>query len=143
MIREKILLKTDIMDDIYTIYEEGENYLQKLQKMDFYKAKLGPDVSYNMICMSAESMLTALLMKHSEVVEHGSISNMLMATSAHVPVRIGLMQEARFINRFHTWCSLEAIKPKKIEPADLARMLKCIEEINETVKCQLKPMIKS
>ncbi|MFB6320574.1 hypothetical protein [Saccharicrinis sp. FJH54] len=125
------------MDEILSVYKEGEAYLQKLQKMDFDRARLGSEVAYNMICMSAEAMLSALLMKYNEVVEHGSISGMLKATSIHVPVRVGLMQEARYINRFHTWCSLEAVKPKKIEPDDLKRMVKCVEEINELVKCQL------
>lgn len=127
-----------MMNDIQSVYKEGETFLQKLQTMNLEKARLGPEVAFNMICMSAESMLTALLMQHKEVVEHGSISGMLKATSTYVPVRVGLMQEARYINRFHTWCSLDAVKPKKIEPADLKRMVKCVEEINEMVKCHLK-----
>ncbi|MFB6343677.1 hypothetical protein ACE1ET_18290 [Saccharicrinis sp. FJH62] len=126
------------MDNIISVYREGEAYLHKLQKMDFEKAKLGPEVAYNMICMSAEAMLSAVLMKYDEVVEHGSISAMLRATSIHLPVRLGLIDEGRFINRFHTWCSLESIKPKKIEPADLKRMVKCVEEIDEMVKCQFQ-----
>ena len=126
------------MDEIVSVYKEGKSYLCKLQKMDFYTLKLGPDVAYNMICMSAEAMLSSVLMKHKEALEHGSVSAMLRAASAHIPVRLGLIDEGRFINRFHTWCSLDTIKPKKIEPIDLNRMLKCVEEIDEMVKCQFR-----
>ena len=125
------------MDNILPIFEEGESYYAKLKVLNFEQSKLGPEVSYNMVCMAAESMLTAILMKNNSAVEHGSISAMLRAASNFVPVRLGLIDEARFINRFHTWCALDAIPSRKANPDELRRMVQCVSEIRQVVKCYL------
>jgi hypothetical protein len=125
------------MDSIYQIFREGESYLLKLNSINFEQSKLGPEVSYNLICMAAESMLTAILLQNNSAAEHGSITAMLRAASGFMPVRLGLIDEARFINRFHTWCALDAVPSRKANPQELYRMLKCVSEIRDVVKSYL------
>jgi hypothetical protein len=125
-------------ESVLPIFAEGEDYCKKLKKMDFENSKLGAEVTYNMICMAAEAMLSAILIKNNSAVEHGSISAMLRTASNYMPVRLGLIDEARFINRFHTWCALDAIPSRKANPEELRRMVFCVEEIQGIVKCYIE-----
>lgn len=121
------------MDEFKQLFREGEDYLNQLEKIDFRTSKLGDEVVYNMICLSAEAMLTAILLKHGSLVEHGSITAMLRKLSMYEPVRVGLIQDVRLINKYHVWCSLDKITPPKMNPDDMMAMLKSVREIHASV----------
>lgn len=125
------------MDQIMSVYKEGESFYSKLIKMDLDTLKLGSDVVYNLICLSAEALLTSILLKNNESVEHGSISAMLKTASKYIEVSEELLNEARFMNRFHTWCALDAIPSKQASSDELKRMVNSVTQIREIVKCNL------
>lgn len=125
------------MNDNLKVYEEGASFYAKLRNMNLDSLKLGSEVVYNMICFAAEAFLSALLLKYSEELEHGSVPAMLKSASRHVTVPPHLMEEARFMNRFHTWCSLDFVPTKQPSGEELKRMIFCVAEIMEVVKGDL------
>ncbi len=125
------------MNENIKVYEEGASFYAKLRNMNLQSLKLGSEVVYNMICFAAEAFLSALLLKYNEELEHGSVSAMLKSASRHINFPSHLMEEARFINRFHTWCALDYIPSKQASPEELKRMIFCVAEIMEVVKGDL------
>lgn len=87
--------------------------------------------------MSAEALLSAVLLKYNENVEHGSISAMVRTASKHLPFKEEMIAEARFMNRFHTWCSLDIIPAKHPSSDELKRMVNSVSEIRQVVKGDL------
>lgn len=122
------------MNNHMEVFEEGISFYEKLKKMNLDSLKLGSEVVYNMVCIAAEAFLSALLLKHNKELEHGSVPAMLKSASSHVNVSAQLMEEARFMARFHTWCAMDAVPSKQATSEELKRMVLCVAEIMEVVK---------
>lgn len=125
------------MGNILSVYEEGNSFYGKLETMNMDSLKLGSQVVYNLVCVSSEALLSSLLMTYNEELEHGSVSAMLRTASKYISVSDELMDGVRFMNRFHTWCSLDAIPARQATSEELKRMVLCVEQIRDLVKRQL------
>lgn len=110
------------MENWNDVWEEGLAYAKTIKKLDPNNTKLDNHTIYNMVCMACESMLTAVIGMFGEMAEHSTVSGMLrvLGTKAEVPEYI--IEQSRFLNRFNTYCSLDAIPAKEITTEDIVKM---------------------
>lgn len=116
------------MEDWKKYYDEADRY-SKTAFGAFNKKRLGNHVVYNLIGLAIENYLTSLCMKHEVLPEHSSIGSMLHLLKKQIEVPESFSPEARFINRFMNFCSLEALETPEPGTSDLVRMLSFTEDI--------------
>ncbi len=102
--------------------DEGNSY-SKSAFGSFNKGKFGSQVVYNLLSMGIENYLTALCIKAGSLPEHSGITAMLRQVDKKIEVPEIFHEEARFVNSFMNFCSLEVFEPKDPTRADLTRML--------------------
>ena len=111
------------------LYNEGLCYYRVIAKTDFNKPRLGNEMVYNMICLSAEAMLTGFLMTKGEIPEHGNVVTMIKTCAKYNMAFNDLIPGARLLNRFHTWCSLDFVPSKTIYSEDLSKMFLFLSQL--------------
>lgn len=109
-------------------YDEAASY-SKAAFGAFNKKKLGGHVIYNLIGLAIENYLTALCMKLNVLPEHSSIVSMLTLLKEQIEVPEIFFTEARFINKFMNFCSLEILETPEPNTSALVRMLSFTEDI--------------
>lgn len=109
-------------------YDEAACY-SKAAFGAFNKKRLGNYVVYNLIGLAIENYLTALCIKRGMIPEHSSIGAMLHLLKKEIELPEGFPAEARFINRFMNFCSLEVLETPEPGKADLERMLSFTEDL--------------
>ena len=109
-------------------YEEGNSY-SKSAFGSFNKGKFGSQVIYNLLSMGIENYLTALCIKSGSLPEHSGITAMLRQVAKAMEVPANFQDEARFVNSFMNFCSLEVFEPKDPTRSDLVRMLSFADEL--------------
>jgi hypothetical protein len=109
-------------------FDEGNSY-SKSAFGSFSKDKFGSQVIYNLLSMGIENYLTALCIKSGSLPEHSGISAMLRQVGKVIDVPSKFKDEARFINSFMNFCSLEVFEPKDPSRADLERMLTFTDDL--------------
>ena len=116
------------MEEWKKYYDEAASY-SKAAFGAFNKKRLGGHVIYNLIGLAIENYLTALCMKLDVLPEHSSISSMLHLLKKQIEVPDTFSVEARFINKFMNFCSLEVLDTPEPGTSDLVRMLSFTEDI--------------
>lgn len=91
---------------------EGVAYIDRLQKIDVTKSKLGSEVLYNMVCLGIESVLTGVLLKYDCVIDHSSIFRLLMELEKRESIPLSWKDSAKALARYNTYCSFERIVTK-------------------------------
>ena len=107
----------------WTKYMDEADSYAKAAVGSFKKEKLGSLVVYNILSMAVENYLTALCVSTGEMPEHEGISYMLRQVGKNIEIPEPFHQEARFMNRFMNYCSLEVQEQKDPTHEELARML--------------------
>lgn len=105
------------MSETKLVLAEGLMYLKKLHAIDPKNSKLGSEVLYNFVSIGIESVLTAVLLAYNKNVDHSGISMMLRELEKVEKVDSEWIDQARYMNRFQSYCSLEPI-PVKVPTAD-------------------------
>ncbi len=118
------------MEDWKKYKEEAESYA-KAAMGAFNKKKLGGHVVYNLIGLAIESYLTAMCMKLEMMPEHSSIGSMLALLKKHIEIPESFFGEARFMNKFMNFCSLEIMDTPEPGTEDLARMIEFTRNVKE------------
>jgi len=103
-------------------YEEGNSFT-KSAFGSFNKSKFGSQVIYNLLSMGVENYLTALCIKAGSLPEHSGITAMLRQVNKTIETPAKFTDEARFINSFMNFCSLDVMEANDPTRADLVRML--------------------
>ncbi|WP_297087325.1 HEPN domain-containing protein [uncultured Draconibacterium sp.] len=103
-------------------FDEADRYT-KAAEGSFKKEKLGSLVVYNVLSMAVENYLTALCVSTGDMPEHSGITAMLKQIGKKMEIPEEFHAEARFINRFMNFCSLEVLETKEPTREELARML--------------------
>ncbi|MCG6190354.1 MULTISPECIES: hypothetical protein [Maribellus] len=116
------------MEEWKKYYDEAASY-SKAAFGAFNKKRLGNHVVYNLIGLAIENYLTALCMKLGIMPEHSSIGSMLHLLKKQVEVPDTFSAEARFINKFMNFCSLEVLDTPEPGASDLVRMLSFTEDV--------------
>jgi hypothetical protein len=106
------------------LIQQGIEHIHKLSSGQNITQKLGVQVTYQLACVGIEYVLTGLLFAFDEVIEHGNILLMLKKLQKHISIDESWIDEARFINRFGEFCSLDIIQQRVPTPADIERMVK-------------------
>lgn len=112
-------------------YHDEANSYSKAAFGAFNKSRLGSQVVYNLVGLAIESYLTALCMSKSVMPEHSSIGGMIRQLGKKMEMPDNFAVEARFINKFMNFCSLEVFEPKDPSRSDLVRMLSFTEDIKQ------------
>lgn len=102
--------------------DEADSYT-KAAVGSFKKEKLGSLVVYNVLSMAVENYLTGLCVSTGELPEHSGITAMLKQVGKKMEIPEEFLVEARFINRFMNFCSLEVLETLEPTREELSRML--------------------
>ncbi|WP_297100554.1 hypothetical protein [uncultured Draconibacterium sp.] len=111
------------MEQTWKKYFDDANDYSKAAIGSFGKMKFGSQVVYNLISMAIENYLTALCISSGEMPEHEGISYMLRQVAKNIEIPEPFHQEARFMNRFMNYCSLEVQEQKDPTHEELSRMI--------------------
>ena len=111
------------MEQTWKKYFDDANGYSKAAIGSSSKKKFGSQVVYNLISMAIENYLTALCISSGEMPEHEGISYMLRQVAKNIEIPEPFHQEARFMNRFMNYCSLEVQEPIDPTHEELARMI--------------------
>ena len=109
-------------------YDEANSYAKGALGA-FKKSKLGSQVVYNLVSLAIENYLTALCVSKNTLPEHSSIGSMIRQLKKYMDVPAGFTDEARFMNKFMNFCSLEVLETIEPSQDDLARMLGFADEL--------------
>lgn len=112
-------------------YVDEANSYSKAAFGAFNKSKLGSQVVYNLLSMALENYLTALCISAGSLPEHSGISAMLRQISKNMEIPEPFLVEARFVNRFMNFCSLEVLETIDPTRADQERMLRFTEDLKD------------
>ncbi|GEM_PF-600019 len=126
------------MEDWKKYYNEAECY-SKAAFGAYKKSKLGNQVVYNLIGLAIENYLTSMCIKLGSFPEHSSIGSMLALLKKKTSVPKNFQTEARFINKFMNFCSLDVFEPKDPTRPDLVRMLVFTEDVKIFCDKQINP----
>jgi len=110
------------MENWQKYYDEANSYSKGAQGA-FKKSRLGNQVVYNLVSLAIENYLTALCVSKNTLPEHSSISSMIRQLKKYMDIPAGFTDEARFLNKFMNFCSLEVLETIEPSQEDLARML--------------------
>ena len=120
--------KTEVMEDWKKYYDEAESY-SRAAFGAFKKKKLGGHLVYNFIGLAIENYLTAICMKFDMMPEHSSNGSMLHLLKKQMEIPETFATEARYINKFMNFCSLDIVDTTEPKPSDLVRMLSFTEDV--------------
>jgi len=126
------------MEDWKKYYDEAESYAKGALGA-FNKSKLGSQVVYNLIGLAIENYLTALCISRSMMPEHSSIGGMIRQLGKETEIPVNFVVEARFINKFMNFCSLEVFEPRDPSHTDLLRMLRFVNDVKQFCNESLLP----
>ncbi|MCY1723412.1 hypothetical protein OU798_23880 [Prolixibacteraceae bacterium Z1-6] len=110
-------------------YFDEANAYSKTAFGSFNKSKFGSQVIYNLLSMAVENYLTALCSKIGQMPEHSGITAILRQVQKSMDIPEIFHVEARFINSFMNFCSLEVLETKDPSRSDLVRMLGFTDEL--------------
>lgn len=130
MFRLKNEINSKIMANWEKYYKEANSY-SKAAFGAFNKGKFGSQVIYNLLSMAIENYLTALIVSCGELPEHEGISYMLRQVGKNIEIPEAFFPEARFLNSFMNFCSLEVFEPKDPTNDELGRMLIFTKELKQ------------
>ncbi len=111
------------------LLNEGLAYLRKVSKIKPSESPLANDTIYNIVCLGLETSLTALLFKYKEAIDHGSVSSLIRSLGKFEDIPENWISEARFLNKFNTYCSLDIVESKIPTDEETARMIAFGNEI--------------
>lgn len=106
------------------------------------KKKLGNMVIYNLVSISIENLITSLLVRDGMLPQHSGIGSMLRELKKNYEVPKSFYEDARLLNRYMNFCSLE-IMPK-LEPTDedIEKMCSFMNELKDWIEIQLSTISK-
>ncbi|HYQ57514.1 MAG TPA: HEPN domain-containing protein [Draconibacterium sp.] len=115
----------------WTKYMDEADSYAKAAVGSYRKEKLGSMVVYNVLSMAVENYLTALCVSTGELPEHSGITAMLKQVGKKMEIPEEFHEEARFINRFMNFCSLEVLETLEPTREELSRMLDFTSALKE------------
>lgn len=110
------------MEEWKKYYDEAGGY-SKAAFGAFNKKRLGAHVIHNLIGLAIENYLIAVCMSMNMLPEHSSIGSMLALLKKQVEVPETFFGEARFMNKFMNFCSLDIMETPEPDSSALERML--------------------
>ena len=117
---------------------DGLAYCKTVLGARVKKKNFGNAVLYNLIGLSIESLLMALLLRDRQLPEHSSIVTMLNMLRKNYEMPESFKTESRFYNQFMNFCSLDIME--NVDPTDpeLERMIAFLVNIREWVNQQIQ-----
>ena len=114
-------------------YSEAVAYYKTTVGARAKSRPFGNLVYYNLIGLSLEGLLTALISKDGSLPEHSSISSMLRMLKAKYEVPEAFIEESRFYNKFMNFCSLEVLETLEPTDEEIDRMIGFVGNLKEWV----------
>ena len=120
--------------------EEWNGYYS--EAVAYYKTTVGAKkkgrpfgnlVYYNLIGLSLEGFLTAMMTNGGDLPEHSSISSMLRALGKKYEMPESFRGESRFYNKFMNFCSLEVQEPLEPTDEEIDRMIRFVENLKSWI----------
>jgi hypothetical protein len=114
-------------------YSEAEAYYKTVVGAKRKGRPFGNLVYYNLIGLSLEGFLTALISKDGSLPEHSSISSMLRMLKKKHEVPESFTEESRFYNKFMNFCSLEVLETLEPTDEEIDRMIRFVEGLKSWI----------
>ncbi|MEN9444920.1 MAG: hypothetical protein RIS47_1811 [Bacteroidota bacterium] len=104
------------------VFAEAEAYCQHSLNA-FAKKKFNYETIYNIICMSAEKYMVALVLHHNIMPQHHTLLGLIKeVVSVTERKDLVLLKHIRFLNSFQNLCSLEIMKNPEITTTDMQQL---------------------
>jgi hypothetical protein len=91
--------------------------------------KFDNETLYHIICLSIERYTSTLAYMLNYIPMHSGLSFVVRELGKKMELPSNFIDEARFLNSFMTYCSLDFEQPKVISEPDLARMVAFLTEL--------------
>jgi hypothetical protein len=91
--------------------------------------KVDNETLYHIICLSVEKFTSSLAGMQNYIPMNSGITFIFRELKKKMDFPENFMGEARFLNGFMTYCSLDFEKPKYISENDLTRMVVFLKEL--------------
>jgi len=91
--------------------------------------KVDNETLYHIICLSVEKFTSSLAGMQDYIPMNSGITFIFRELKKKMDFPESFMGEARFLNGFMTYCSLDFEKPKHISETDLTRMVVFLKEL--------------
>jgi len=107
---------------------EGKQFARAVDGM-IINRKVDNETLYHIICLSVEKFTSSLAGMQNYIPMNSGITFIFKELKKKMDFPENFMSEARFLNGFMTYCSLDFQKPKDISETDLTRMVIFLNEL--------------
>lgn len=108
------------------LYSKAAKGLAKNQRVD-------NETLYHIISLSVEKYLASLAYRINYIPMHSGLSFVVRELGKKMELPSHFTDDVRFLNGFMTYCSLDFEQPKLILKADIERMVRFLDEIEEFI----------
>ena len=91
--------------------------------------KFDNETLYHIICLSIEGYTLTLAYMLNYIPTHSGLTFVVRELGKKMNLPTHFVDEARFLNSFMTYCSLDFEEPKKVSESDLKRMISFLTDI--------------
>jgi len=107
---------------------EAKQYARAVDGM-IINRKVDNETLYHIICLSVEKFTSSLAGMQNYIPMNSGITFIFGELKKMMDFPENFMGEARFLNDFMTYCSLDFVKPKEVSEVDLGRMVGFLGEL--------------
>ncbi len=111
--------------------EHGDKYLKSGTPKEGGKVKLLPTIRYNLLSMSLESYVMAILDFHDNLPDNHTFTDLMDGLERVMPVDAGLRERILKYENIQSICSLEKFHIKDPTNEELVELREAIAEIGE------------
>ncbi|WP_066627674.1 hypothetical protein [Labilibacter marinus] len=131
----------DVDKDWKFYYDEGKSYFNTCQKLIKKRGSFDNEFIYNLSVLAGERLALGMLLSYDYIPAATSLSGMLREGEEHYKLDAEILQGARFLNKFQTFCSLEVIPFTPPNDSELEKIVDyigiiegfCDQNINKAV----------
>ena len=105
----KSIFWQDKQKDWKYYFDEGKSYLNTCNKLLVKRRHFDNEFIYNLSVLAGERLALGMLLSYNYIPAATSLSGMLQEGKEYYMLSEEIMQGARFLNKFQTFCSLEVI----------------------------------
>lgn len=102
-------------------FDEAGQYASAFEGM-MKRQKIDNETLYHILCISVEKYTAALAGMLNYIPMHSGLTYVIRELGKKTELPSGFYNEAKFLNQFMTYCSLDFENPKPISENDLQRM---------------------
>ncbi|GAF03195.1 hypothetical protein [Saccharicrinis fermentans] len=116
----------DVRKDWQFYFDEGKSYLNTCKKLIVNPKSFDNEFIYNLAVLAGERLVLGMLLSYDYIPSSTSLSGMLQEGKEFYQLDEDILEGARFLNKFQTFCSLEVIPFTPPDQQELESIVKYI-----------------